>query len=117
MVNDITFLNCAILTTEGEYKFTKAKIENIRSMVNRLHDSQIHSAIGHESTAQILSKILGIDIPVNRVNFQQSTLDFCIVFKLRERAPEGKILSVEEIEKIGYDFYYLYKIADPQKRR
>jgi hypothetical protein len=68
------------------------------------------SAIGHESTAQILSDLLGIDVPVNRIQFAQQEEQTALVFKLQGRPPEGKILTREEIETIGYKFQILRRI-------
>ena len=58
------------------------------------------SAIGHPATANALSKILGIDIPVNRVSIQLQPEDVLIVFQLDVgRLPLGKELTEEEVEK------------------
>jgi hypothetical protein len=62
------------------------------------------SAVGHESTAQVLSSLLGVPVPVNRIQYVQQASDLAIVFKLRGRPPEGRVLTVQEIEGIGYDF-------------
>jgi len=62
------------------------------------------SAIGHESTASIISTLLGVDCPMNRVMYQQQPGEVAVVFKLDGRPPEGVILSKEEIEKIGFSW-------------
>ena len=62
------------------------------------------SAIGHETTAQILTELLGFEIPVNRIEYRQEPGDIALVFKLRGRPSEGKILTRDEIEAMGYDF-------------
>ena len=63
------------------------------------------SAIGHQSTAEVLSKLLNINVPTNRVAIKADYGDMLIVFTLNARLPEGKVLDVSEIEKIGYDLY------------
>lgn len=102
----VTLLNCAILTTEGNFSLKKTSIEDVKSLIE---DVEIQSAIGHQSTAEILSELLGIDIPVNIIQYEQKTGDTAIVFKLRSKTLEGKILTREEIEEIGYEFYFLEK--------
>ncbi|HRC81174.1 MAG TPA: DUF1874 domain-containing protein [Sedimentibacter sp.] len=102
----LTLLNCAILTTEGNFSLKKTSIEDVKSLIE---DVEIQSAIGHQSTAEILSELLGIDIPVNIIQYEQKTGDTAIVFKLRSKTLEGKILTREEIEEIGYEFYFLEK--------
>jgi uncharacterized protein DUF1874 len=57
--------------------------------------------------ADILTTLLGRDIPVNRIDFRQEREQAAIVFKLRGRPPEGAILSAEEVEAIGYDLKIL----------
>jgi len=63
------------------------------------------SAVGHEATAQALSLLLGVDIPMNRTAVKMREGDKAIHFVLKGRLPEGKVLtSIEEIESIGYQF-------------
>ena len=58
------------------------------------------SAIGHAATANALSKILGINVPVNRTTITMSEGDLLIVFQLSVgRLPPGKELTEEEIIK------------------
>jgi len=71
--------------------------------------STINSAIGHASTAQILTTLLGIEVPLNRQQYRQQVHDVAIVFSLNQRLDEGKILSVEEINRIGYTFKTLVR--------
>lgn len=65
------------------------------------------SAVGHESTSQILTKLLEREIPLNRIQFKQEKGQKALCFKLLGRPEEGKILSLEDIEKIGYEFKLL----------
>jgi hypothetical protein len=62
------------------------------------------SAIGHQSTAEIISELLGAEVPMNRINVIPREGDLFLCFKLNSRPPEGAILSREEIEKVGYCF-------------
>ena len=62
------------------------------------------SAVGHESTANIMGSLLGVQVPVNRIQVSPKVGDKLLCFKLRQRAPEGVILSVEEIEDLGYEW-------------
>ncbi len=67
------------------------------------------SAIGHDATAEILSKLLEQEVSVNRIQWEQQPGEIALVFKLNARAPEGKILSVAEVEAIGFSFFFLYR--------
>jgi hypothetical protein len=63
---------------------------------------QFVSAIGHQSTAEIMSLILECEVPVNRISITPSPGDQCLCFKLAHRAPEGVILNQQQIEELGY---------------
>jgi hypothetical protein len=61
----------------------------------RVHD--FVSAVGHEATARILTLLLGIEVPFNRVAIRLVPGDHLIVFQLGVRLQEGQILSEEEV--------------------
>ncbi len=50
-------------------------------------------AIGDEFRAEIMSNLLGIEIPMNRQNFIQKTNQLAIVLQMKSRPEKGKILS------------------------
>ena len=58
--------------------------------------------IGHKSTADILTTILGVPVNVNRAQSFQTVNEKSLIFSLNGRAPEGIIYSKEDIENIGY---------------
>lgn len=97
----IGILNCAICTEPGNYEFKSTSLEEVKEL---LQENDFISAIGHQSTAEVLTELIGIDIPMNRIQFSQKPGQTAIVFRLLGRIPEGKILSREEIEEIGYEF-------------
>jgi len=104
---NLTLLNCAILTNDGYYAMNTVPLSVVQTMVRDA--STINSAIGHASTAQILTTLLGIEVPLNRQQYRQQVHDVAIVFSLNQRLDEGKILSVEEINRIGYTFKTLVR--------
>lgn len=72
------------------------------------HTNLFISAMGHSSTAQVMSMVLGVDIPMNRLSLEEVEVGSQILcFKLKRRAPEGVILTIEEIEEIGYEWKLL----------
>lgn len=110
----LALLNTSILTNDGQYSLESIDREKAQWLI--FHYSQelgkdLDSAIGHESTAQIMSELLGVTVPVNRQMFAQEVGQQAIVFKLNGRPPEGQILSRDEIEKIGYSFKLLTRVA------
>lgn len=83
-------------------------MEEARNIVS---ENELDSAIGHASTAEIMTTLLGVEVPVNRQMFAQEVGQLALVFKLNGRPPEGTILSIEEIEKIGYKWQVLERKA------
>jgi hypothetical protein len=55
------------------------------------------SVVGHQSTAEIISILLGVDVPANRTAIKLQSGDVLIVFQLGVRLNEGQVLSKEEV--------------------
>lgn len=105
----LALLNTSILTTAGAYRLIDITLDDARRIVSD-HAGNLDSAIGHQSTAEIMTTLLGTEIPVNRQMFTQEVGQEALVFKLNGRPEEGKILSSEEIEEIGYKFQVLLRL-------
>lgn len=87
-------------TTRGAIvKFKRIGIEEAKAILTK---QPFISAIGHEATAKLLTQILGISIPTNRIQVFLKPGDMCLHFVLQERLPEGKVLSEEELKKLKY---------------
>lgn len=100
----VTLLNCSIITAPGKYEMKEISFSDVKEIINTC---PVISAIGHIATAEILSSLSEKKIEVNRIKYVQQPGDVAIVFKLKERILEGKILNIEEIKEIEYDFYIL----------
>jgi len=112
---NIVLLNSSIITSEGVFSYEKTTLEKIKEKLK--YADNIISTIGHESIAQILSELFNFPVEVNRIKYCQSDNDLAIVFQLKSRPPKDKILSCQEIQKRGYDFFILKKIPDYCNRR
>ncbi len=55
------------------------------------------SAVGHESTAKVLSSLLGTDVPFNRVQIAITGGDVIVSFQFLVRLPEGKVLGEDDV--------------------
>lgn len=77
----------------------------------RLVAEGFESAIGHPGTAEMLSELLDVSVPVNRAEFVQQSGQKAIIFKLKSRIPAGVVLSREEIERLGYEFGLLTRVS------
>jgi hypothetical protein len=79
-------------------KLTKISIEEAKEILK----NGFISAIGHEGTSQILTKLLGILIPTNRITIFMKPGDVGIHFFLKQRLPEGTVLSEEQLNKLEF---------------
>lgn len=104
----IAILNTSVLTADGQFELATITAEQARALIA---GQETLSAVGHDSTAQILTELLGVEVPVNRINFSQEVGQVALVFKLMGRPPEGQILSATDIEEIGYDFKVLTRLS------
>jgi hypothetical protein len=77
---------------------------------NILNENDFVSAIGHQSTSQVLSQILGINIEMNRIQIKLQENDEIIIFQLQTRLEEGKVLSEDELKQLQYKFYLIKMI-------
>lgn len=101
----IAILNTPILTVEGNYKLSSITLEQAQKLVN---ENDFDSYIGHQATSEILSILLGTEVPMNRQQFKQEIGQKAIIFKLNSRLQEGQVLTtIQEIESIGYTFQLL----------
>jgi len=107
MSNKVLLLNAAVLTANGTFKLSSISLEDVKEM---LTEENIMSAVGHNTTADIMTELIGINIPVNRIQASQESGQKAIIFKLLKRPEEGKILNREEIEEIGYEFLLLERL-------
>lgn len=103
----ITLLNTSILTTYGTFEFQPILLSEARDLVK---SHEVVSAIGHAATADVLSDLLGIKVTPNRLEFSQNVGETALVFKLKSRIPEGKVLNRAEIETVGYEFGILRRL-------
>ncbi|WP_051503377.1 STIV orfB116 family protein [Salinivibrio costicola] len=112
MTYPLALLNTSIITASGSYELKPITLDEARDVFNKHKDNAgIDSAIGHESTATLFGTLMGSEVKAHRQQFAQQTGQHALVLKLMQRAPEGKILSIDEIEEIGYEFQLLSKTA------
>jgi len=82
-------------------RFKRLTLHEARELISLMKSSDIVSVVGHEGTAKVLSKLLGIEVMVNRVEYKYKEGDIILVFTVPFRLPEGKVLSNEEILQIA----------------
>ena len=103
----VVLLNGPVVTSTGLFGVSQVTVDEAR------HLAHLHgwvSAVGHEATAAVLSRILRVNVPMNRVEYQQQVGQLAIALTLNQRAPEGQVLSVEEMLKIGFSLLLLERL-------
>jgi hypothetical protein len=111
----LLLLNTSIITSPGLYRLSEPITKDKARWLVRWSQEDYNmnmgegwqSSIGHQATAEILSDLLAMMVPVNRVATQQQVGQVALVFKLNGRPPEGKIFTRQEVEEFGYFFQIL----------
>lgn len=103
----VGIFNGTVATTNGLYRVSDISISEAKLLLQK---NGYVSAVGHEATAAIMTNIMGMEIPKNRINFIQMVGQKAVVFKLNRRPEEGSVLSMEEVEKVGYSFKLMERL-------
>jgi hypothetical protein len=86
-----------------EHREVRVKLKRITvEEAKELLKGSFVSAVGHEGTTKLLSELLGVNIPTNRITVYFQRGDKGIHFFLKERLPEGKVLSKEELQGLQF---------------
>jgi len=104
----LALLNTAIVTAEGTYKLKEISLQEAQGLIKD-NKGNLDSAIGHQSTADMMSMLLDVDVEVNRQFFKNQVGQTALIFKLKGRPEEGQILDIQDIAKIGYKFQLLVR--------
>jgi uncharacterized protein DUF1874 len=103
-------LNAPVLTGDGDGTYSLRTLSLREAQIIVAH-APLDSAIGHESTAAVMTDLLGREIPLNRQHWRQQVGQEALVFRLAQRAPEGVVLDRAGVEKVGYSFALLTREA------
>ncbi|RLI81607.1 MAG: DNA-binding protein, partial [Archaeoglobales archaeon] len=77
----IYVMNSPILTAPGKYAYELIDIERAR----RLLKEPFESAIGHEAAARFLSKLIGVEVPTQRISIAMRPGDVAVIFRVKQR--------------------------------
>jgi len=80
-----------------------------------LSSSSFTSAVGHESTAAVLTTLLGLPVEARRVAITLSPGDRVIVFQLAVRLAEGQILTAEEVASLYQEGKATFVLVEVQE--
>ena len=88
-------------------RIEKYDVEKVKRTIEYAKENGMFiSAVGHESTAKVLTAIIGVEIPANRIAIKYEPGDLIIVAQLKSgRIPEGAVLTEEELKNLKFEFY------------
>lgn len=80
-------------------EFTRLGVAEARRLVE---GEKFQSVVGHEGTAKLLTQLLGVEVEFQRRTVFLVPGDMGLHFFLKQRLPEGTILSDEEVAKLDF---------------
>jgi len=107
----IYLLNSPIMPDYGTWEFRRASLDEVRNLVTWIGKDgkrrlrfDVVSAIGHKSTAHLLTQLLQLDegeVPMSRIRVQWThPEDVAVILRIPVRLPEGKVLSLAELKEL-----------------
>ncbi len=90
-------------------RISKVGEEQARKLVR---ETPFVSYISHQSTAQVLTELLGVNVEYRRENLKLPNRSRALVFQLRKRPPEGGVYSQEELKEILEEGLYSFYLVE-----
>lgn len=102
----IYLFNSPVLTAYGLWQFSgPLRPEEARQ---HLAGQDIRSAIGHQASADLLTQLLGMAVPVRRVTARMQAGDGALVLRVLQRLPEGQVLDAPTLQQVDYELGWLH---------
>jgi len=103
----IYILNTPVLTQYGEWSYEgPIGVSRAKQILNQ----GFISAVGHQSSADFMTQLLGIEIPMNRIQITMNKFDQALILSLKTRLPETVVLDKQQIEKLPFELGLLTRL-------
>jgi hypothetical protein len=103
----IYVLNAPVITNYGDYRFASISPDEAKSVLS----GDFVSAIGHESTARVMSDIIGVEIPFNRITIRMEKGDKAVALWLLNRPGEAEVYSKEDLAAVPCELGLLERVG------
>ena len=103
----IYIINSPVITSFGSFDYKPTDVLEIRQLLSY---QPFTSAVGHEETATLLTRLLGVTVSFNRITVKQEAGDIFVVIKPKTRLEINKVYSDIDIENIGYELGLLTRL-------
>lgn len=100
-------LNSPVLTQFGTFRFGSCDAATRARFIAE----GFVSAIGHESSARLLSDLLGVPVPLCRREVRMQPGDVALVLRLLQRLPEGRVLTHDDLRQWPHELAVLECLA------
>ena len=107
-MSKVYVFNSPVLTGYGDWRFSGPLSAGAG---RELLAGGFISAVGHEGAARFLSAVLLLEVPRARATIHMAKGDQALVLRLRERLPEGRTLTHEEMHRLPFELGMLERIA------
>lgn len=110
-------MNTTIMPNEGVFSCKKVSYVDALQITEKYRSAggdQVTSAIGHQGTADALN-VLGFcdgKVQVNRIAATFQKGDHAICMKTKGGVEEGKVLSLDDLNEVGFEFYHVWMVSE-----
>lgn len=114
-IKTIALLNSMVMTSEEDMSYHAYKISK-KQAKEMLHDTSpplnepytVKSYVNHPSTARLMERDLGIDVPLSGEAYCAKPYEAALCFKVKSRIPWGKELSEQELDALEYSYFLVW---------
>ena len=114
MAETVYFVTTTLIPLDPKVKKAKVKVEKVtaRKIKNLVRKAKVKHSIRHPATIELINQDIGKEVLkdsnfINEISIKPGQTVTLVAIKLRGRLPKGAEIGVEQLKKIGYDYYLM----------